>query len=175
MDGHIIIGGLVCYLGASTLRNSFYIGNALITNYIGSSPSHFGGIGGWVHYMENFPFENWGATVEKVYSVATVEGANIVSSLATWIEDSSFINSLWNSEVSDFDGDFYLLEGENVISNNYGLTTEQMKQATPYIENGWDFENIWGIDPEINDGYPYLLNSSLVSAKDLKNFTQKTS
>ena len=165
--GNNWIGGLVGYLGASTLRNSFYIGNALMPNYTGNSPTCFGGIAEWVAWREYILPFYLGSTVENVYSVATVEGAEIVSGFATLIEDSSFINSFWNMEVSEFDGDFYLIEGENIISNNYGLTTEQMKQATPYIENGWDFENIWGIDPEINNGYPYLLNSSLVSTKDI--------
>jgi len=26
-----------------------------------------------------------------------------------------------------------------------------------YTDAGWDFENVWGIDAEINNGYPYLL------------------
>ncbi|MFW6025149.1 MAG: hypothetical protein ACOCRX_02295 [Candidatus Woesearchaeota archaeon] len=34
------------------------------------------------------------------------------------------------------------------------LIDAQMKQQALY--NNWDFENIWGIDPNINDGYPYL-------------------
>jgi hypothetical protein len=36
-----------------------------------------------------------------------------------------------------------------------GLTTIQMKQQSSYV--GWDFNNIWGINPLINEGYPYLL------------------
>ena len=36
----------------------------------------------------------------------------------------------------------------------YRQTTKQEKSNYP----GWDFENVWDIDPEgiINDGYPYL-------------------
>ncbi|MBQ8758145.1 MAG: hypothetical protein IJZ20_00455 [Clostridia bacterium] len=26
-----------------------------------------------------------------------------------------------------------------------------------YTKAGWDFDNVWGISKEINDGYPYLL------------------
>ena len=26
-----------------------------------------------------------------------------------------------------------------------------------YTKGGWDFDNVWGISKEINDGYPYLL------------------
>ena len=33
-------------------------------------------------------------------------------------------------------------------------TTAQMKSEATYV--GWDFDTVWGIDPAINDGYPYL-------------------
>ncbi len=36
-------------------------------------------------------------------------------------------------------------------------TTAAMKMKATYTKAGWDFENVWGIDPAINDGYPYLL------------------
>lgn len=35
-----------------------------------------------------------------------------------------------------------------------GLPTAQMKLQASF--NNWDFVNIWGISPSINDGYPYL-------------------
>lgn len=35
-----------------------------------------------------------------------------------------------------------------------GKTTTQMKNQSTYV--GWDFENIWNINEEINEGYPYL-------------------
>lgn len=34
------------------------------------------------------------------------------------------------------------------------ITTEQMKQKETFVD--WDFENVWGIDSKINNGYPYL-------------------
>lgn len=35
-----------------------------------------------------------------------------------------------------------------------GLVSYAMKQEDTYAE--WDFDSVWGIDPEYNDGYPYL-------------------
>ena len=32
-----------------------------------------------------------------------------------------------------------------------------MKMKQTYTGAGWDFENVWGISPDLNDGYPYLL------------------
>lgn len=34
-------------------------------------------------------------------------------------------------------------------------STSAMKMQATYTD--WDFENVWGISPDINDGYPYLL------------------
>jgi hypothetical protein len=35
-----------------------------------------------------------------------------------------------------------------------GRTSEQMKQQATFT--GWDFVNVWAINPELNEGYPYL-------------------
>ncbi len=35
-----------------------------------------------------------------------------------------------------------------------GKTTSEMKNINTYVD--WDFEDVWAISPEINNGYPYL-------------------
>jgi len=64
-------------------------------------------------------------------------------------EDTSVVNySYWNTQTS----------GYSSSAGGLGRTTTQM--TYPYDSNtyvGWDFENVWAIDPTINDGYPYLL------------------
>jgi hypothetical protein len=45
------------------------------------------------------------------------------------------------------------------IVNSHGLSTDEMKQAETYIALGWDFDNVWDIDPNVNDGYPFLRSS----------------
>ena len=42
------------------------------------------------------------------------------------------------------------------LTNVLGLPSPQMKMASTYINSGWNFDTVWGIDPDINDGYPYL-------------------
>ena len=37
-------------------------------------------------------------------------------------------------------------------------TTDPITQEPMEIQPQWDFENVWGIDSSINNGYPYLLN-----------------
>jgi hypothetical protein len=38
-------------------------------------------------------------------------------------------------------------------------TSVELKQQSTFED--WDFDTIWGIDPNINDGYPYLKWQSL--------------
>ena len=42
-------------------------------------------------------------------------------------------------------------------TNSRGMTTEEMKQKNSFTE--WDFEKIWAIDENINNGYPYFKNT----------------
>jgi uncharacterized repeat protein (TIGR02543 family) len=42
----------------------------------------------------------------------------------------------------------------NDTGKGIGRTTAEMRMPNTYV--GWDFINIWGIDPNINNGFPYL-------------------
>ncbi|MCL2063174.1 MAG: T9SS type A sorting domain-containing protein [Candidatus Cloacimonetes bacterium] len=59
-------------------------------------------------------------------------------------------NSFWDTESTGVRPIFYIEQ------NNYGLTTTELQQTSTYINNGWDFESVWSMDPKINGGYPYL-------------------
>jgi hypothetical protein len=45
----------------------------------------------------------------------------------------------------------------NGVGHTVGVNTSGMTTESTFTDAGWDFENIWGIDSGINDGYPYLL------------------
>lgn len=51
---------------------------------------------------------------------------------------------------------YYDAEKTGIEDNEIGipLSTDEMKNISTYED--WDFTKIWGIDPAINDGYPYL-------------------
>ena len=71
----------------------------------------------------------------------------------------SITSCFWDNELS----------GVDISENATGLPTADMKDINTFLDAGWDFENVWAIDPEINDGYPYLKGKSVVSvqAKEL--------
>lgn len=52
--------------------------------------------------------------------------------------------SFWDMETS----------GQSTSAGGTGLTTAQMRQQDIYTEAGWDFVNVWAMEP---GGYPYLL------------------
>lgn len=41
------------------------------------------------------------------------------------------------------------------VYNSFGVKTSELKKKNMYT--GWDFDTVWGIDENINDGYPYLI------------------
>jgi len=60
-----------------------------------------------------------------------------------------------------FEGNFYDIEVAGSVNTDWSATpksTAEMKNVETYLEAGWDFENVWTIDPNgiINDGYPFL-------------------
>jgi hypothetical protein len=58
--------------------------------------------------------------------------------------EGTSVGGYWDRETS----------GTTYSSSGTGLTTAQMKTQSSYV--GWDFDTLWGIDPTINEGYPYL-------------------
>ncbi|SLK07736.1 MULTISPECIES: S-layer homology domain-containing protein [unclassified Paenibacillus] len=51
---------------------------------------------------------------------------------------------------------------QNGFNYATGLTTEQMKQQSNF--SGWDFDGVWTTRNRINDGYPILRSSKLMTA-----------
>jgi hypothetical protein len=72
-------------------------------------------------------------------------------------------------QKSYFNGD-KIVNKEAALNSFRSRTTAQMKTQANYI--GWDFENIWAIDPTINDGYPYLRAVDPISSvREYNNIT----
>lgn len=74
------------------------------------------------------------------------------------------INNPYNYQIYPFS---YICEETNCFfdstlfalnTNRFatGLSTEEMKNINNYLEADWDFETIWAINENYNEGYPYL-------------------
>jgi len=173
----IIIGGMVAMLvtgyAPSILNDSYFIGNISTPN--GDN------IGGLVGIVESGT-ENY-IQVSHCYITSPNPLVNVTKLVGSghlagggWLIDDyreiyvSITNNFWNEETGITcvgvdslsywnDETFtteYTVEGLDT-NNTFGLSDNEMKQAYNYINNGWDFTNIWAIDPIINDGYPHFL------------------
>jgi hypothetical protein len=131
-------GGLAGQIGdenesISMLRNSFFKGSII---------NHGNRIAGGL--VGNI----WSA-IENCYVIGSIPFVNS-RAIATHIADHiSLTNVYWDTESTGTTQAFGTGTGAAT-----GLTTSQMQQQTSFT--GWDFDDIWIIDPEINNGYPYL-------------------
>jgi len=147
----------VCYsdIGASLLVQ-FPMGS-IIRNSFARGCNQVG-----VNYLEQLNGLTGASTLTDISNVyiSSIEGELNVNWLS-FAPESTVFTSYWNMETTNTPNP---LEGSCYPPNPpwvscFGLTTTQMKDPSNY--NGWDFENIWGIDPDINDGYPYLRHDTI--------------
>ena len=151
--GSGVSAGLVGEMENSVLVYSFFYGEIHYTlNY-----------GGGTVYDNNFTGTLVAVAVDSriFFSYGTtripLRKWSITGALVGELGGTIITNCLWDTEATSFTVLFGQEFGNpNKIEDNFGLPTEQMKIAQTFIDNGWDFENIWTIDPEINNGYPFL-------------------
>ncbi len=100
-------------------------------------------------------------SVNNCYSITIV---NVVSSVLSYggfvgVDNAIYISEagpgimtscFWDIETSGQSAGI----GDGSSAGLTGLATAQMKTQSTY--SGWDFDTVWAIDPDINDGYPYL-------------------
>jgi hypothetical protein len=164
------VGGAFHFVDNSTI-NELAVNNISITNPNGSNTN----IAGISTYSTG---EN---TYNNCYVTGYIEGYDYLGGFTTYIYDNDIFNNCYSAvELVALTGDspnykgFGLIRDENytinyTINNCYwdseittasdettaiASTTAVMKNETNY--NNWDFDNIWGISPDLNDGYPVL-------------------
>ncbi|HML76242.1 MAG TPA: hypothetical protein PKB02_17265 [Anaerohalosphaeraceae bacterium] len=83
---------------------------------------------------------------------------------------------IWNNDRGLIKNCFWSIEsatypfGDGNPERMLGLSAYPMKSIQTYLDAGWDFagetqngtDDIWAIDPNVNDGYPYLIQKPLV-------------
>jgi len=111
--------------------------------------------------------------ISNVY-IASLNGETNVNWLAGNNSEIMIENSYWDKETSNTpnpnDG-FPDYGSPYVIDINcVGLLTAQMKLSSLYYV-GWDFVNIWAIDPTINDGFPYFRHERIAQSLVLYEMT----
>jgi len=172
-ENDYIVGGLAGafyggWLSLSSLSNSFFCGDINLnrTDTGTRFPSYGGGLVGSIYKSS---ITNCYVVSNNSFSNAAGLAGKLGESMPPQSLPLNLTNNIWNAETTTVDVPFISSENDElmVINNNHGLTTSQMKAAETYMALGWDFENIWGISPEYNNGYPYLRSmDGPVSEKD---------
>jgi hypothetical protein len=133
-----ILGGFVG-ANSGTITNSYAKGNI--------SGQNDGRVGGFVG-------DNDDGTIENSFSQGHVECDDSEIGGFNGYNQGTINHCFWDKETS----------GLNQSEGGTGKTTREMRNHYMFIEQGWDFMNeiengekdIWGINPDKNDGYPFL-------------------
>ena len=134
-------GGLVAYRGDNSVLNNCYArgliyGNDYIGGIVGYDAGHAYGDGEIWNCYSNMDWheQDWGAGILGQSIPEELEKGN----LTCYYDEGPPDDILW--------------EGYEW----YGIRTDTSNMKNQGTYSGWDFNNIWAIDPERNDGYPYL-------------------
>lgn len=122
---------------------------------------------------------NMGGTIEESYAAGDVsaydEAGGLVGVNSGNVATSYAVGTVSIDTESEHDGGLVGVNDEDhgTIENSYyniellsepasqaghgtGLTTAEMTNADTYVDAGWNFEQVWAIEPSRNEGYPYL-------------------
>lgn len=125
------------------ITESYFIGS-LVANRCGGITAH---LDYTVSGSNRYGYTYYNGTITDCYAVAKFDGENTYSCGISNSGAYSIIeNSFYDKKVS----------GLTDTATGTPKSTAAMKMTTIYTDAKWDFENIWGMDASINDGYPYL-------------------
>ncbi len=161
-DYHFNIGGAV-YENQGTIQNC-YAKVFFDGDYLTSGQGV--GIGGFLGKLG----EN--GAVENCYSISSCSSDNyrtFTNKMGCFLahdgykEQGTIKNCYYDGDIA-VKGEYMSVDGPGY----YARHTSTMKWQTNY--EGWDFDNVWAIDPAANDGYPYLRSqrSAIIKHQDIK-------
>lgn len=97
-----------------------------------------------------------------IFTNYTYDGAN-GKGLLGWNRSSGIVTNCYYYDTD-------VAGGTDTTGGSYPKGSAAMKMQINY--SGWDFDNIWGIDEDVDDGYPYLQTEQSVF-KRVKDITLK--
>ena len=146
-----VAGGLVGMLNSSAISNSY--------SHADVAGAYIGGIAGIavLSLIENCyatgNSTDWGNGYEGgIGGYGLIPGGDGTRGN---IRSSQIKSSFWDLETSAQSKNFGYINPEAMV-NVTGKSSSQMKETSTFTDSGWDFDEIWALIPEINNGYPYL-------------------
>jgi len=143
------VGGFIGYIGAAFAEPC---GHGIFNCYSQGTVKRKGGtedtFGGFIGYVADSPE----IIITKSYSIGRIiyepEAADPTDKGFSGADVLGGTNNFWDINASK-----QLTSPEGAT----GKTTTEMKTKSTFT--GWDFTNVWAIDPSKNNGYPYLRNN----------------
>lgn len=131
------VGGFAGVVASSTEGNDVYArGNATGTS----------SVGGLIGVLDGFSVPNTN-TFANAYSTGTATGTSLVGGLVGTVGATNSSALFWDGDTS----------GTSVSAVGTEKSTEEMKTESTFT--GWDFDDTWLINQDVNDGYPCLVDA----------------
>ncbi|HPM02722.1 MAG TPA: GLUG motif-containing protein [Candidatus Cloacimonadota bacterium] len=140
VNGRMEVGGLTGYFYNDSISNSYSSGS------VNGSVI----IGGFVGRSQL-------GTIRNSYSTGSVIYQNYGGGFAGNSNQCEILNSFWDIESS----------GQTTSNGGIGKTTAEMKTLSTFTDAGWTFPNPWNMNPDINQGYPYLNYEAILDNDEL--------
>ncbi|MFA6619012.1 MAG: GLUG motif-containing protein [Candidatus Neomarinimicrobiota bacterium] len=146
VSGTIQVGGFLGYSNSSTIRNCYNMGSVTRSSGTGTS------LAGFCGYSANDTIENSYSTGSVSYTGDT--DPTDKGFVGEEYRDGSFGSNFFDSGASN----------QSTSTGASAKTTAEMKTESTFTDAGWDFigestngtDDIWKIDNDNNDGYPYF-------------------
>jgi hypothetical protein len=153
-------GGLIGYCDNSNVNHCYSSVNVNCNN--GSDPQYIGGLIGW----------NNSSVIKQCYSYGLVTASPSTVGAGGFIglnnNTSTLDSCYWDNVTSGQTLGIY--EDDQPINTDlHGKNTADMKTQSTYI--GWDFNNIWSIYNDVNNGYPCFHYAPQVTTTSASNIT----
>lgn len=141
-----VFGKHGCCAGGLTSLNTGTIVNSYATGAVDGGFAGAGDVGGLA--AENGP----PGTISTSYSTGVVADGNVVGGgVGDNGNESAFLDDYWNTTTSGTSTGV----GEGEATGVTGLTSQQLQSGLPA---GFD-PMVWAENPNINNGFPYLINN----------------
>ncbi len=122
-------------------------GGSITDCYAGGTVSASGFAGGLIGY-------NSGSVANCYVSGSIAQSGSFLGGFLGYYEAGEIRACFWDQTVNaglSSTGSEY--SGDQIT----GKTTVELKTKSTYTDSGWNFTDIWGIAPNYNEGYPFLL------------------
>ncbi len=137
-------GGFIGFASAINIDNCYSRSSVTVDNSIAGIDA-LEDVGGFIGSATNKTTVSNCYCTGQVIAIGEPPITHIGAMIGLSEGNTTFRDSFWDTETT----------GQTESDGGDGRTTTELNTMSTF--NNYDFTNVWGIDPNINDGYPYLM------------------